>query len=135
MEKSGVFFSTTKQKTGNEKTAMPSKDQLRRVVTAIGMIFYRLRKVFLAVPVIYYALKLATYNAEHLPADVGLNLQSSGEFAITIARSLAVMGPMGLTFACLLLMFCSRKVLYPWAISIFTLALPILLLVSNIYPS
>ena len=135
MEKSGVFFSTTKQKTGNEKTAMPPKDQLSRVVTAIGMIFYRLRKVFLAVPVIYYALKLATYNAEHLPVDVGLNLQSSGEFAITIARSLAVMGPMGLTFACLLLMFCSRKVLYPWAISIFTLALPVLLLVSNIYPS
>lgn len=135
MEKSGVFFSTTKQKTGNEKTAMPPKDQLGRVVTAIGMIFYRLRKVFLAAPVIYYALKLATYNAEHLPADVGLNLQSSGEFAITIARSLAVMGPMGLTFACLLLMFCSRKVLYPWAISIFTLALPVLLLVSNIYPS
>lgn len=135
MEKSGVFFSTTKQKTGNEKKAMPPKDQLSRIVTAIGMIFYRLRKVFLAVPVIYYAFKLATYNAEHLPADVGLNLQSSGEFAITIARSLAVMGPMGLTLACLLLMFCSRKVLYPWAISIFTLALPVLLLVSNIYPS
>ena len=32
-------------------------------------------------------------------------------------------------------MFCSRKAMYPWAISIFTLALPVLLLVSNVYPS
>ena len=45
------------------------------------------------------------------------------------------MGPLGLTAACLLLMFCSRKAMYPWAISIFTLALPVLLLVSNVYPS
>ena len=42
---------------------------------------------------------------------------------------------LGLTAACLLLMFCSRKAMYPWAISIFTLALPVLLLVSNVYPS
>jgi hypothetical protein len=32
-------------------------------------------------------------------------------------------------------MFCSRKALYPWAISVFTLALPVLLLVSNLYPA
>ena len=45
------------------------------------------------------------------------------------------MGPLALTLACLFLMFCSRKALYPWAISVFTLALPILLLVSNLYPA
>ena len=49
--------------------------------------------------------------------------------------ALAVMGPLGLTAACLLLMFCSRKAMYPWAISIFTLALPVLLLLSNVYPN
>ena len=89
----------------------------------------------MAVPVAYWALKLASYNRENLPEQVGINLQSSGEFAQMISRDMAVMGPLGLTAACLLLMFCSRKAMYPWAISIFTLVLPILLLISNLYPA
>ena len=44
-------------------------------------------------------------------------------------------GSIVLILACLALMLCSRKVMYPWAISIFTLALPVLLLISNIYPA
>ena len=108
---------------------------VNRVINTIGMIFYRLRKFVLAAPVVYYALKLAAYNGEHLPEQVGLNLQSTGEFAMTITRGMAVMGPLALTLACLFLMFCSRKALYPWAISAFTLALPVLLLVSNLYPA
>ena len=66
---------------------------------------------------------------------MGIDLQSTGEFAQTIGRELAVMGPLCLTLACLLLMFCSRKAMYAWAISIFTLTLPLLLLFSNTYPS
>ena len=105
------------------------------MINIIGLVIYRLRKIVLTVPVVFYALKLAAYNGEHLPEQVGLNLQSSGEFAMTIARSMAVMGPLALTLACLFLMFCSRKALYPWAISVFTLALPVLLRVSNLYPA
>ena len=52
-----------------------------------------------------------------------------------ISRDLAVMGPLALTGGCLILMFCSRKAMYSWAISIFTLALPLLLLLSNAYPT
>ena len=66
---------------------------------------------------------------------VGINLQSSGAFEQMITRDMAVMGPLGLTAACLLLMFCSRKAMYPWAISMFTLVLPILILFTNIYPA
>lgn len=106
-----------------------------RVVNLIGLWLFRLRKFVMAAPVVYYALKLAAYNGEHLPEQVGINLQSSGEFAQMISRNMAVMGPLGLTVACLLLMFCSRKAMYPWAISIFTLALPLLLLFSNAYPA
>ena len=40
-----------------------------------------------------------------------------------------------MTIACLVLMLTSRKVLYPWAVSVFTLILPVVLLVSNIYPA
>lgn len=108
--------------------------KIKNVIGILIMCVYRLRAVFLAIPVGYYALKLAAYNAQHLPEEVGLNLQASGEFAMVISRELAVTGPLVITAACLVLMFASRKALYPWAISIFTLILPILLLISNLYP-
>lgn len=108
---------------------------VNRVINIIGLVIFRLRKIVLTIPVVFYALKLAAYNGEHLPEQVGLNLQATGEFAMTISRGMAVMGPFALTLACLFLMFCSRKALYPWAISVFTLALPLLLLLSNLYPA
>ncbi len=109
--------------------------KINRYINLGGIGLFHLRKIVLALPVVYYALRLAAYNMEHLPEVVGINLQSSGAFAMTIARNVAVLGPLGLTAACLLLMFCSRKALYPWAVSIFTLALPLLLLLSNLYPA
>ena len=109
--------------------------KIKRVVGIFVMLIYRLRSIFLAIPVVWYALKLAAYNSKHLPEEVGLNLLSTGEFAMTISRELAVMGPLVVTAACLVLMAFSRKALYPWAISIFTLILPVLLLVSNLYPA
>ena len=109
-------------------------ERIKSIMGIVVMIFYRLRKVFLAIPVVYYALKLAQYNMEHLPESVGINLQASGVFADTISRGTAVMGPLGLTGCCLILMLMSRKSLVPWAICMFTLILPILLLISNIYP-
>lgn len=108
--------------------------KINSVVNTIVVWLFRLRKIVLAAPVVYYALKLASYNMEHLPEQVGINLQVSGEFAQTVSRQFAVLGPLGLTLACLLLMFCSRKAIYAWAISVFTLALPLLLLLSNAYP-
>ena len=124
------------------KPVTSKKDQLRKAVSNtnslidfIGLVLFRLRKLVLAVPVVYMAMKLARYNLEHLPEEVGINLQSTGEFAQMVARDAAVMGPLGLTAACLLLMFCSRKAMYPWAISVFTLVLPILILVTNLYPA
>ena len=117
------------------KPRVTTIQNINSLISFIGNVLFRLRKLVLAVPVVYWALKLASYNREHLPEQVGLNIQSSGEFAQMISRDLAVMGPLGLTAACLLLMFCSRKAMYSWAISIFTLALPLLLLLSNLYPA
>ena len=109
--------------------------KVKRVSGILIMCIYHLRSVFLAIPVVYYALKLAAYNGKHLPEQVGVNLLSTGEFAMTISREIAVMGPLVVTCACLVLMATSRKALYPWAISIFTLILPVLLLISNLYPA
>ena len=138
MENSGVSAqqggTVKNDQTGFEKfKAVVSK--INHVINLIGVWLFRLRKVVMAAPVVYCALQLAAYNGEHLPEQVGINLQSTGEFAAYISRNFAVMGPLALTAACLLLMFCSRKAMYSWAISIFTLALPLLLLLSNLYPA
>ena len=109
--------------------------KVKKVIGLLVTWIYRLRGLILAAPVAYAAIWLANYNMNHLPEPVGLNLQTTGEFATTVSLEMAVYGPLGLTLACLALMLCSRKVMYPWAISIFTLALPVLLLISNIYPA
>lgn len=109
-------------------------EKIKKVIGILVMVIYHLRSVFLAIPVVYYALKLAAYNMKNLPEEVGVGLQASGEFAYLVGKELAVMGPLVLTGCCLVMMFCSRKAIYPWVVSIFTLVLPLLLLVSNIYP-
>ena len=117
MGKSGIPVDTAAQKTGFEKVkAVVAK--INRVINTIGVWLFRVRKFVMAAPVVYYALKLAEYNREHLPEQVGINLQSTGEFAQYIGRNMAVMGPLALTIGCLILM-----------------ALPLLLLLSNAYPT
>ena len=106
-----------------------------KVFTFVGTWIYRLRKIILMIPVMYGAIRLAAYNSEHLPESVGIMLQSTGEYAQMITRNQAVFAPFVVTAACLLLMLCSRKTLYPWIISLFSLALPILILFTNVYPA
>ena len=95
---------------------------------------YRLRSVILAVPVALGAIILALHNHANLPETVGINIQATGEYAETVSRSVAVLGPLAVTAVCLLMVFCSRKVLYPWLISLFSLVLPLLIYITNIFP-
>ena len=104
-----------------------------RIIDATCKWVYRLRKVILAVPVAYYALKLAGQNADRLPKVVGLDLQSTGEFAHTVSRTVAVQGPLLITAAALVLMFISKKAAFPWIVSVLTLALPYLIYFTNMY--
>ncbi len=96
---------------------------------------FRMQKLLLSAPVLFAAVYLAQYNMNHLPEQVGLDLQTTGEYAIMISRNTAVMGPLVLTVLCLVLMFCSRRTMYPWIISLFSLVLPVLLLLTNLYPA
>ena len=123
---------SAQSKTRQWKTAVA---KINSLISFIGTVLFRLRKIVMAVPVVIAAMRLADYNRANLPEQVGINLQSTGEFTQMISKDAAVMGPLGLTVACLLLMFCSRKAMYPWAISIFTLALPLLILITNLYPA
>lgn len=92
---------------------------------------YRLRSVFLAIPVAAIAVILAIRNQAMLPDMVGFSMQASGEFAYLVGKGVAVLGPLAVTAVCLLMTFCSRKVLYPWLISLFSLVLPIVIYLTN----
>lgn len=139
MENSGITPEMGTEQAAAQPSSMEKAKaamaKANKIINGVGMLAFHLRKIVMAVPVVYAALKIASYNRAHLPEQVGLNLQATGDFAQYISRNMAVMGPLALTLACLFLMFCSRKAMYPWAISIFTLALPLLILVSNLYPA
>ena len=109
---------------------------LKIIEDVIGVIcrcIFKLRKIFMAIPVVYLAMKIASANMERLPEAVGLNMQSTGEFAMMVTREYAVYGPLGVTAFCLVLMFFSRKAFFPWIVSIFTLVLPYLIYFTNLY--
>lgn len=106
------------------------------VYTKLEAAFYyvlKFRKVFLAIPVGVAAVFLALKNMISLPVLVGFDLQSTGEFSIQLVREVAVLGPMAITAICLLLMFCSKRTLTPWLVSVFSLALPLLILFTNTF--
>ena len=120
--------------TGTAPLQVPETVSKSTTLSLVLKVFYHFRKLIMAIPVAYYALKLALYNVQNLPEQVGIDLQSSGEFARMISKESAVTGPLMVTGICLLLMFLSRKTVYPWLISIFTLILPVVILLTNLYP-
>lgn len=123
------------EKIKNFKLNIPDEmpEQLQKI-QAVWKRLYRIRSILLAIPVILGSVILAIYNNIKLPDYVGIDLQASGEYAYTVGKAVVVMGPLAVTAVCLLMMFCSRKVLYPWLISLFSLTLPLLILFTNIFP-
>jgi len=116
-----------KTKTAFEKTG--------RVFSVIGKVLYHMRKLFLSVPVVWLAVRIYGIAMEKLPPVVGLLLRESGDYVRMVERETAALGCMAVTAVCLLMMFCSRRTLYPWLISLFSLVLPILLIVTNTFPA
>ena len=48
---------------------------------------------------------------------------------------MAVMAPLIVTGVCLVMMWLSRRTIYPWIISIFSLVLPWLIWITNVFPA
>ena len=96
---------------------------------------WQARKILLAIPVVYLMLYFARLNWNVLPDSVGLHLLNTGDYAQYITKQTAVYVPLGVTGGCLAMMFLSRKTLYPWMICLFSMLLPLLILVTNIFPS
>ena len=110
-------------------------EKIARVLRTIWRWIYGFRSLILAIPVAVVAIRLAIENTARLPEKVGLMLLASGQYQWMVERSTAVMIPVGVTGACLLLMFLSRRVIYPWVISIFTLILPFVIYLTNVFPA
>lgn len=111
----------------------PVYKKIEEIITVIIRCIYRLRKILMAIPVVYLAVQIAMRNMERLPEVVGFNIQASGEFAAMVSREYAVYGPLAITGFCLILMFCSRKTVFPWIISFFSLVIPYLIYYTNLF--
>ena len=118
-----------------EKSWKTTLTTIINICEEVGVYLFHFRKLLLCIPVVAASIYLARVNWTQLPDQVGLSLMSNGQYAQMVAKEVAVYSPMGVTAVCLLLMLCSRRALYPWLISVFTLVLPILILVTNIFPS
>ena len=105
------------------------------ILMTIWSYILKLRKFILAAPVVVAAFFLARMNMERLPDLVGLDLQTDGTFSVQMTREIAVLGPIALTAICLMLMFCSKRVLTPWVVSIVTLIVPIFIWFTNVFPA
>ena len=110
-------------------------DCVVHVLKRIAVYVIKLRKIILAAPVVWGAIWLALYNLDKLPEVVGINLMSDGNFSMVLDRLPAVLAPLLVTAVCLLLMFCSKRTLTPWLVSVFSLALPLLILLINVFPA
>lgn len=134
-----AFFSEIREKWNTfwdrVRTTMAPVDRvlgkIGKVMEFITTWIWRLRGILISVPVAVAAWKLALYNKANLPQEVGINLLSSGEFQEMISLQAAVQVPFFITIGCLVMVCLSRKTLYPWVISVFSLALPLLLLLTN----
>ena len=112
----------------------------------IGLYMYRLRSLLLAAPVAAAAMVLGMYNMENLAETLEvtkINYNPEAADALfgllelstaTISRETAVYGPAMITAACLLMMMCSKRTLYPFLISIFSLCLPVVIWFFSVYP-
>lgn len=117
-----------------EKVSGATKVAVEKVTFAWNYIT-QYKKLFLATPIAAMAVILAIQNLFKLPALVGFIQNANGEFAFEMIREVAVLAPLIVTAICLLLMFASKRTLTPWMVSLFSLILPLLILITNTFPA
>ena len=124
------FFQNLKEKYHQFKNS-----NFAQVMGMTGRWVYKLRSVLLSIPVAVVALALAVRNLSQLPTEVGINILSNGQYQWTISRGMAACVPVGITAVCLVMMLLSKKVLYPWLVSVFSLVLPLVIWFTNVFPN
>ena len=127
--------STEKKVSAKNGGAANSGQKAGPVLKKIWNIAWSCRGVLISLPVLWIAIAEAFKNAARLPQTVGLNIQATGEFALTVSRPTAVVIPLLITLGCIVMTCLTKRNLFPWLISIFSLVLPILIWIMNIYPA
>lgn len=120
-----------------DKKSASKKEASKAIVIlkAVWKYVWMFRGLLISIPVLVIAIKEAFRNASTLPEKVGLNIQATGEFGMTVSRSAAVMTPLVLTIACILMATFTKRPLFPWLVSIFSLLLPWVIWIINNYPA
>lgn len=121
-----------KLKPGIDKKA-EAFDRFSKKLLEQWKVVEKFKKLLLSVPVAAMAIILAVVNLFELPALVDLGITDGGGEAIEIYREFAVLGPLTLTILSLLMVFASKRTLTPWMVSVFSLLLPIVLLLTNAF--
>lgn len=103
------------------------------VVRSFFEMIFKFRGIFLCLPIAVIAVFMGINSYHVLPELVGLFVQANGQFQYFITREVAIFGPALITFLCLLITCFSKKVIYPWLISLFSLVLPVILWFTNTF--
>lgn len=122
-----------------EKPAKPKEKGTGNTFLYICQWVFKLRSVFMAIPVVFAAIVLAIRNSTQLPEKISVYFPSTSAEKVVVKlteldRGTAVTIPLLITAACIALMCCSRRTVYPWIISIFSLALPLFFWFVGMYP-
>lgn len=127
--------SSPKKGNTTPKSAGNGWDKTLRILKLTGTYLYKFRAVIISLPVAVASIVLACQNMARLPDTVGINLLSEGDYSFMVPKAAAVLIPVVITALCILLTLCSKRTLYPWVVSVFTLVLPVLIWLTNIYPA
>lgn len=128
-----------KKDTQQEAVAEPKTEKEENVMKSVLSWMYKLRSVFLAIPVVFGAIVLAIINGNNLPDQVTLCMPSFADDTMAvelmeISKGTAIFVPILITALCLAMVFCSKRLVYPWLISVFSLVLPLFIYFSSVFP-
>lgn len=107
-----------------------ARGKIASFCSATGKWTYKLRAFVLAIPIVVIAVILAVSNMATLPAAVAIGLPNivNGILVfqeVLVSKILAVFIPLLVTAFCLLMMFLSKRISFPFLVSLFSLILPI----------
>lgn len=111
----------------NGETQNPNESKKNGGFKSVMQWAFKLRSVALSIPVAVIAVIMAVNNMAALPAELSIG---AGDSVTVISKSVLVMGPLALTALAILMTLFSKRVVYPWLISIFTLLLPIVFAIT-----
>ena len=117
-----------------------TRGKIAAFCSATGKWTYKLRAFVLAIPVVAIAVILAVSNMATLPAAVAIGLPNivNGMLVfqeVMISKILAVFIPLLVTAFCLLMMFLSKRISFPFLVSLFSLVLPIFFSIAAKLPN